>query len=71
MTKVITAKDLTQEIKVVENIEDDNDESFDIPCTQPQKHNRPWARRNQSIFTSPCIDHLFNHADHELTSFPT
>ena len=68
MTKAITAKDLTQGIKVVENIEDDND---DIPYAQPQKHNRPCPRRNQSIFTSPCIDHLFNHADQELTSFPT
>ena len=71
MTKATTANDLTQGVKVVENIEDDNDESFDIPCAQPQKHNRSWMRRNQSFFTSPCIDHLFSHADQEPTSFPT
>ena len=71
MTKATTTKDQTQGIKVVENIEDDNDESFEIPCAQPQKHNRSWVRRNQSFFTSPCIDHLINHADQELPSFPT
>ena len=35
ITKVTTAKDLTQGIKFFENIEDDNDERFDIPCAQP------------------------------------
>ena len=62
MTKATTAKDLTQGIKVVENIEDDNDESFEIPCAQPQNHNHSWMRGNQSFFTSPCSDHLFSHA---------
>ena len=37
MTKATTAKDLIQGIKVVENIEDDNDESFEIPCAQASK----------------------------------
>ena len=70
MTKATTAKDLTQGIKVVENIEDDNDESFEIPCAQPQNHNHSWMRGNQSFITSPCSDHLFSHAVQELTSFP-